>query len=257
MHGLQQNGADVDVGGDPVKPEAWLRRFGSVDQSTVPVLQEWLQFLGSSRRTGTAAGGDPLLLSRWFHPTTQNKPVLDQMQSLAQDLADTGRSPIPTAFPLMVKDRVAFRTLRGVHVLDAATGRLLWETQGEFSEDALIAGYRSPFDFDNGGFAFRRMRGGMWRTDFSGGESAADGHPLTGLLYRNANFGLLASDGAQAVRDRGRRGRDARSGGDRLPTRRRHLREPAPHAGQPAGRVRPGDGPGDVGHRRAGQWRIV
>ena len=197
LHGLQQNGADVDVGGDPVKPEAWLRRFGSVDQSTVPVLQEWLQFLGSSRRTGTAAGGDPLLLSRWFHPTTQNKPVLDQMQSLAQDLADTGRSPIPTAFPLMVKDRVAFRTLRGVHVLDAATGRLLWETRGEFSEDALIAGYRSPFDFDNGGFAFRRMRGGMWRTDFSSGESAADGHPLTGLLYRNANFGLLASDGAR------------------------------------------------------------
>ena len=120
LHGLQQNGADVDVGGDPVKPEAWLRRFGSVDQSTVPVLQEWLQFLGSSRRTGTAAGGEPLLLSRWFHPTTQNKPVLDQMASLAQDLADSGRAPLPAAFPLMVKDRVAFRTLRGVHVLDAS-----------------------------------------------------------------------------------------------------------------------------------------
>ena len=195
---LQQNGADVpvDVGGDSVKPEAWLRRFAGVDQASIPVLQEWLQFLGSSRRTGTAAGGDPLLLSRWFHPTTQNKPVLDQMASLAQDLADSGRAPIPAAFPLMVKDRVAFRTLRGVHVLDAASGRLLWETPGEFSEDALIAGYRSPFDFDNG-FAFRRMRGGMWRTDFTGGESGADGHPLTGLLYRNANFGLLASDGAR------------------------------------------------------------
>ncbi len=129
---LQQNGADVpvDVGGDSVKPEAWLRRFAGVDQASIPVLQEWLQFLGSSRRTGTAAGGDPLLLSRWFHPTTQNKPVLDQMASLAQDLADSGRAPIPAAFPLMVKDRVAFRTLRGVHVLDAASGRLLWETPG-------------------------------------------------------------------------------------------------------------------------------
>ena len=200
MRGLQQNGAEVpvDVGGDSVKPETWLRRFAGIDQSSIPVLQEWLQFLGSSRRTGTAAGGDPLLLSRWFQPTTQNKPVLDQMASLAQDLADSGRAPIPAAFPLMVKDRVAFRTLRGVHVLDAASGRLLWETPGEFSEEALVAGYRSPFDFDNGaGFAFRRMRGGMWRTDFSGGESAADGHPLTGLLYRNANFGLLASDGSR------------------------------------------------------------
>ena len=107
-----------------------------------------------------------------------------------------GRAPIPAAFPLMVKDRIAFRTLRGVHVLDAASGRLLWETPAEFSEDSLLAGYRSPFDFDNG-FAFRRMRGGMWRTDFSGGESAADGHPLTGLLHRNANYGLLASDGTR------------------------------------------------------------
>jgi outer membrane protein assembly factor BamB len=195
---LQQNGAEVpvDVGGDSVKPEAWLRRFAGVDQSSIPVLQEWLQFLGSSRRTGTAAGGDPLLLSRWFQPTTQNKPVLDQMASLAQDLADSGRAPIPAAFPLMVKDRVAFRTLRGVHVLDAASGRLLWETPGEFSEEALVAGYRSPFDFDNG-IGFRRIRGGMWRTDFIGGESGADGHPITGLLYRNANFGLLASDGSR------------------------------------------------------------
>jgi outer membrane protein assembly factor BamB len=195
---LQPSGVEsqVDVGGDSVKPEAWLHRFTGIDQSTIPVLQEWLQFFGSSRRTGTAAGGDPLLLSRWFQPTTQNKPVLDQLASLTQDLADSGRAPIPVGFPLMVKDRVAFRTLHGVHVVDATSGTLLWETPGEFSEESLIAGYRSPFDFDNG-FAFRRMRGGMWRTDFSGSESAADGHPLTGLFYRNANFGLLASDGAR------------------------------------------------------------
>jgi outer membrane protein assembly factor BamB/tetratricopeptide (TPR) repeat protein len=198
LHRLQPNGADsqVDVGGDSVKPEAWLHRFTGIDQSTIPVLQEWLQFFGSSRRTGTAAGGDPLLLSRWFQPTTQNKPVIDQLASLSQDLADSGRAPIPVGFPLMVKDRVAFRTLRGVQVVDATSGTLLWETPGEFSEESLIAGYRSPFDFDNG-FAFRRMRGGTWRTDFSGSESAADGHPLTGLFYRNANFGLLASDGAR------------------------------------------------------------
>lgn len=195
---LQPSGADsqVDVGGDSVKPETWLRRFAGLDQAPIPVLQEWLQFFGSARRTGTAAGGDPLLLSRWFQPTTQNKPVLDQLASLAQDLADSGRAPIPVGFPLMVKDRVAFRTLRGVHVVDASSGRLLWETPGQFAEESLIAGYRSPFDFDNG-FAFRRMRGGMWRTDFAGSESAADGHPLTGLFYRNANFGLLASDGTR------------------------------------------------------------
>ena len=140
----------------------------------------------------------------------------------------------------MVKDRVAFRTLRGVQVVDATSGTLLWETPGEFSEESLIAGYRSPFDFDNG-FAFRRMRGGMWRTDFSGSESAADGHPLTGLFYRNANFGLLASDGARlfvieddSVVMHGPAGTGFQLVGESYENPRRR--------GQPAGGLRPGDG---------------
>lgn len=192
---LRKQGADaeIDVGGDSVKPEAWLKRFGGVDLGAPPVLDEWLQFLGSASRSGTASGGDPLLLSRWFHATTQNKLVLDQIETLAQDLADSGRGPIPTAFPLMVRNRVAFRTLRGVHVIDAESGQLLWETPGAFSDDSLIAPNRTPFDFDER-FAFRRFRVNAWGPEFVGGDGA-DGHPLTGLLYRNANFGLLASDG--------------------------------------------------------------
>jgi outer membrane protein assembly factor BamB len=192
---------EIDLGGDSVQPNAWLRKLGEITPNSAPVLDEWLQFLGTPRRTGLASGGDPLLLSRWFHPTTQNKLVVDQLELLSQDLIDAGRAAIPTAFPLMVQDRIAFRTLRGVHVVDASTGRLLWETRPEIAEESLVNGTHSALDFEDR-FAwaananpFRRFRG-RFSTDFVGGDGA-DGHALTGLLNRNANFGLLASDGVR------------------------------------------------------------
>ena len=198
LHGLQQNGRPTSTSAaTPVKPEAWLRRFGR------------RRPIHRSRSAGMAAvpGKLPPHGDRGRRRSAAVVPLVP-----SDDAEQAGPRPngIAGARPGGHRTRAdsdgvsadgegprRFPHAAGVHVLDAATGRLLWETRAEFSEDSLIAGYRSPFDFDNGGFAFRRMRGGMWRTDFSSGESAADGHPLTGLLYRNANFGLLASDGAR------------------------------------------------------------
>ncbi len=196
---LRTDGADaaIGVGGDSVKPDALFRQFPGSENPSSAVLDEWLQFQGNARRAGTPAGGDPLLLSRWSHASTQNKHVIDQLDSLAQDLSDLGRAAIPVAIPLTIKDRIAFRTLRDVHVVDAATGKLLWETRPQLSEDALIASRPLPFEFEDRWGGFRRFRGGPWSTEFVGGEGGADGHPLTGLLFRNANFGLLASDGTR------------------------------------------------------------
>jgi outer membrane protein assembly factor BamB len=196
---IRANGADgpIGVGGDSIKPDAIMRQFPGSENVGSAVLDEWLQFQGNARRAATPAGGDPLLLTRWSHAATQNKHVIDQLDSLAQDLADLGRAAIPVAIPLTIKDQIAFRTLRDVHVVDAATGKLLWETRPQVSEDALIAGRPLPFDFEERWGGFRRFRGGPWNTEFIGGEGSADGHPLTGLLFRNPNFGLLASDGTR------------------------------------------------------------
>jgi outer membrane protein assembly factor BamB len=187
----------IGVGGDSVKPDALLRQFPASEIPSSAVLDEWLQFQGNARRAATPAGGDPLLLKRWSHASTQNKHVIDQIDSLLQDLADLGRAAIPVSIPLTIKDRIAFRTLRNVHVIDATTGKLLWETRPQLSEDALVAGRPLPFDFDDRWGGFRRFRGGPWNTEFIGGEGSADGHPLTGLLFRSPNFGLLASDGTR------------------------------------------------------------
>ena len=196
---IRADGADgpIGVGGDSIKPDALLRQFPGSENVGSAVLDEWLQFQGNSRRAATPAGGDPLLLTRWSHASTQNKHVIDQLDSLSQDLTDLGRAAIPVAIPLTIKDRIAFRTLRDVHVVDAATGKLLWETRPQLSEDALIASRPLPFEFEDRWGGFRRFRGGPWSTEFIGGEGGADGHPLTGLLFRNPNFGLLASDGTR------------------------------------------------------------
>ena len=198
---LRADGADatVGVGGDSVKPDELLQRLPGADTPSSAVLDEWLQFQGNARRAATPAGGDPLLLSRWSHASTQNKHVIDQLDSLGQDLSDLGRAAIPVAIPLTIKDRIAFRTLRDVHVIDATTGKLLWETRPQVSEDAIVSGRPLPFEFEERWGGFRRFRGGggPWGTEFIGGEGSADGHPLTGLLFRNANFGLLASDGTR------------------------------------------------------------
>ena len=70
------------------------------------------------------------------------------------------------------------------------------DAAASFREDALIASpVALPFEFeDRWAGGFRRFRGGPWSTQFVGGEGGADGHPLSGLLFRNPNFGLLASD---------------------------------------------------------------
>ena len=255
---LQPNGAElhVDVGGDSVKPEAWLRRVTSLDQATIPVLQEWLQFFGSSRRTGTAAGGDPLLLSRWFQPTTQNKPVLDQMASLAQDLADSGLCADPGRLSADGE-----RPRRVPHPPGSARGRRgvgsialgdAGRIRGRFADCRLSITFRFRQWFRVPPDAGRRVAERFRGERVGSRRSSTDGTLLPRRQLRPAGKRRQAS-----VCDRGRFGRHARARRNGFPTRRRKLRESAAHSGQPADGLRPGDGARSVGHRWTGQRGIV
>ncbi len=97
-------------------------------------------FYGSPRRTGVAVGGEPLLLPRWKIATTDRHPLRTQIEHLVEDLADHGTTPLPLSFPTMVAGKVVLRTLHGVQVVDAQTGRLLWQTEEFQSLEKLIAG---------------------------------------------------------------------------------------------------------------------
>lgn len=187
----------VPLGGALRNPGEWLESVTRVAAPAQEALSEWLTFFGNARRTGMASGGAPLLLPRWTQPMTQSHPVRTQIEYLVEDLSDQGNAPLPMVFPTMVGGKVIFRTLRGVQVVDASSGRPLWETPDSLPVESLLTAGTTP-DVYAGRFQIRFNRG-FWNngvmSQYSGG--AAEYHPLCNLMFRNANFGMVSSDGRQ------------------------------------------------------------
>lgn len=195
--------ASIGLGGQPREAPKWLAGAPRVAGPSESALIDWPLFYGTPRRTGVAAGGEPLLLPRWRVSTTDSHPVRTQIEHLVEDLADQGTTPLPMLFPLMVGGKVAFRTLHGVQVLDAATGKALWQSEEVQPLEKLVAGTAGQPDNEAvGGFfpGMVMMRGGgmrVWNNGGFYGGAGGDNSPLANLLFRNANFGLLSSDGRQ------------------------------------------------------------
>ena len=106
----------------------WLASAPQLSGPAEGPLAEWPMFFGTPRRTGVAAGGEPLLLPRWHFALSDRQPVRAQIDHLLEDLADQGNHPLPLVFTTMVGGKIVFRTLHGVQVVDAETGRPLWQT---------------------------------------------------------------------------------------------------------------------------------
>ncbi len=189
------------LGGQGREPGKWLGSAPKVSGEAEPALSDWPLFYGTPRRTGVATGGEPLLLPRWRLTTTDSQPVRSQIEHLLEDLADQGTTPLPMLFPTMVGGKVVFRTLHGVQVIDAATGRALWHTEESQPLERLIAGTAGQFYDDFNGGMFQGMAWGRGirfgnNGGFFNGITGENG-PLCNLLFRNANFGILSSDGRQ------------------------------------------------------------
>ena len=165
----------------------WILRQSETPVRT-PELENWLTLYGTAAHVGVAPAGEPLLLERWSQPLTGRFRLDQRIGDLLQDLADEHRACIPAGIPILAEGKVAFRTWRGLAVADIRTGRMLWENNPALSAEALITNEpqqdRSPFA------AFRGMV-----MDYGGIN--ADHNPLTSLLFRDAVYGLLSSDGTR------------------------------------------------------------
>lgn len=185
----------VAVGGLQVNSTEWLRSHTDFLKSEPAVLDDWPIVFGTPSRRGTAQGGEPLLMRRWSHPLAQSRPVQQQIAHLLEDTYDEGSTPIPMMQPLMVDGKILFRSLRGVQVIEAQTGRLLWETPDEVSAERLLTG---GLNEEGGpyGHQFRQMVVGFGRGMMPRYYSGSAGlHPLSYLLFRNSNYGTISSDG--------------------------------------------------------------
>lgn len=180
----------ISRAGDTETLGGWLARQEPAGPAPVPELENWVTLYGSPSRTGSAAGGEPLLLKRWSQPLTHRYAVTRQIDDLLLDLEDNQRAPIPAMAPVVADGRVAFRTLRGLAVADVASGELLWESEEGISPERLLTGDAEADPIGGG----RRMRMiGRIVADY--GANQFDQHQLTSLLFRDAGYGLLSSDG--------------------------------------------------------------
>ena len=151
---------------------------------------DWTQPYGGPTHLGRAPSADPILIERWSQPTAVRPSVADQVRQLTQDLVDSGRACLPAAIPLAVDGKLVSRTLRGVSVFDAETGRLLWETAEGASVERLLSGEEAPRPGGEPSGRSLRMVPAYRGTN-------PDAQQLTGLLYRDGVYGLLSSDGEQ------------------------------------------------------------
>jgi outer membrane protein assembly factor BamB len=183
----------LEIGGERISAERWLESVAPWTLSPAPQLSDWPMYFGTPSRTATVVGGDPLLLERWSHPNTNMDMLQTRIGDLVQDLTDLGRATIPAAFPLAVDGKIAFSTLTGIQVVDATTGRALWETrEGAATEHLATSSDNAAFPVGRQvvvrqvGFAGRVMSGSG-----AGGEHDL----LASRLFRDAVSGFLSSDG--------------------------------------------------------------
>jgi hypothetical protein len=151
---------------------------------------DWPEPFGSARHHGRFPATDPVLIEQWTVPTTLRPAVAQQVQNLVRDLVDSERACIPAAIPLVVNDRIVCRTLRGLSVFDAASGRLLWESAEGASIERLLVGEDVPRPG-------AEPTGNSARAVPPYGGVNADAHPLTGLLFCDGVYGHISSDGEQ------------------------------------------------------------
>ncbi|MCY2962865.1 MAG: PQQ-binding-like beta-propeller repeat protein [Planctomycetota bacterium] len=185
------------VGGKPREAAPWWQASASPISLDSGPQSNWPVNYGTAARTGRQRGGSPLLLARWHHRLTDSEPVRDQITNLLEDLADSQSGPIPVINPILVDGLVAYRTLHGVQVVDVESGRPIWSSMEQQTLDRLLSGQQMAQPNFNG----MMMRGGFFGGWNGGGfgynVGMGEGAPLCHLLFRNANFGLLSSDGVR------------------------------------------------------------
>ncbi|MFM7160424.1 MAG: PQQ-binding-like beta-propeller repeat protein, partial [Planctomycetaceae bacterium] len=185
---------DLTLGGQKGVPDNWLDLLVAPSPQESPTQTDWPMFYGNARHSGRLQGGEPLLLARWQQPLTDSLTVREQLRQLQEDMTEMQVSALPAIEPIVVGDLIACRTLQGIQVFRLHTGERLWGTPEQQPIGRLLSGQVSPApDVGMGMFGFRGQFNGNFNFGYSPGQG--EGSPVSNLLFRNKNFGLVSSDG--------------------------------------------------------------
>ena len=190
LFGDASQSQNVNVAGQTVDRATWLKDLPSMRVSVEQTVEDWLTLYGDSDRIAKVEGGTPVLLPRWTVPITENRLIQQQIGDIGDDLEDEKKAIVPSLFPITVGGKIAFRTLRGVQMVDVESGDRLWQTREGWSAERLLTGERRT---DGAQFRSKIVRNGVLVSNYQG--TNADTHQLTSLLYRDGVYGLISSDG--------------------------------------------------------------
>ncbi|MFP6765721.1 MAG: PQQ-binding-like beta-propeller repeat protein, partial [Planctomycetaceae bacterium] len=174
------------LGNVEIELDKWGRRLSTTQPKQI---DEWPMLFGNSRRFTVGTGSAPVLLKRWSVPTTWNRSLTRKIDDLIDGFTDANRSTLPVAMPLLVNGRMICRTFRGIQVAEAATGKLLWSTDGQDSVESMLSGQlnnpRLKVAWNGNPLAFLQQSS----------PDNSTGGPLGQLMFQNAAHGLLSCDG--------------------------------------------------------------
>jgi len=125
---------------------------------------------------------DPLMTARWETGLIERYRIRRQLMELVSEMEEREIAPIPAAHPLLVNDRLVFRSLRSLQMRDARNGTLLWEHRLPGSPEEILCETHLEYDYDPESYQYQD-------------ESVFPQLPLSNLVFKDENQGSLSSDG--------------------------------------------------------------
>ncbi len=152
---------------------------------TPEVLDDWPLLLGSVNRLALSQGSDPVAMQRWQLPMTGSQILQRRIDALTEFLTERGKPAVPTTMPLLINGRIIFRSIEGIEVVDAQSGRLVWSL------------HETPNVADEAFWAQRGMMTPKMETSLTFNPNDQTGGPLATLLYANSARSVLSADGVR------------------------------------------------------------
>lgn len=195
------NGTSVTLSFANDKPVEWLASLlRTPDMSSAQEQNEWTMYRGSPSRLASARFAVPTAKPVWQYSTIQDPELNLQknalpVESILNKLGEYRRmhldGVLPAASPLIIKDRVIFRTHRNLKAVSLTTGELNWQTtlpdklyqtllqDPQNSEEVTEGMPQTPLE--------KYLTQRAWQ-DYTAGHLSTDGE----LVYSVENVGFIA-----------------------------------------------------------------
>lgn len=135
MHAAARKIAGRDAAELKPSDSSKVDAYATVDEFKPSQSNDYAMFGGGPARNGNTAGQMPLTNVRWELPTTSSPRQERALQTVASELATSGKLPPPSWTPLRVGDQLLMRTTEMLVGVDYETGKRVW-TYPWFSSSA-------------------------------------------------------------------------------------------------------------------------